>query len=159
MKIDPTVEKTLTDSAIEYEVLKCEDKFADTAAFCEEYGYSPTQAANTILIKLKTEPRRIIACVIPGDKRIDVNKKLCKFAGAKRASFADAEQTKEYSSMEIGGVTVFGLPKDTQIVIDQTVMEQPKIIMGSGNRESKLFLNPQEIKKLDNVSVADIAFD
>jgi prolyl-tRNA editing enzyme YbaK/EbsC (Cys-tRNA(Pro) deacylase) len=157
--IDPTVEETLQKAGIVYEVLKCEDKFADTAQFCEEYGYSPAQAANTILIRLKTEPRKIIACVISGDKRIDVNKKLCKSVGAKRASFADAEQTKEFSGMAIGGVTVFGLPEGTQIVVDEAVMDQEKVIMGSGNRVSKLFLAPAEIKKLDNVSVADIAFD
>jgi prolyl-tRNA editing enzyme YbaK/EbsC (Cys-tRNA(Pro) deacylase) len=36
-------------------------------------------------------------------------------------------------------------------------MERPRIIVGGGNRSSKIRLAPQELLKLPNAGVADIA--
>lgn len=155
--LDSKVANALEKAQIQYEVLACQDKFADTAAFCAEYGYDAAQAANTILVQLKTEPRRIVACVISGNRRLDVNKKLCNIAGVKRASFASGEQTIEASGMKIGGVTIFGLSNQIEIFVDQNVMKYDKVIMGGGNRTSKLLLDPKELEKLPNIEVADIA--
>jgi prolyl-tRNA editing enzyme YbaK/EbsC (Cys-tRNA(Pro) deacylase) len=74
--------------------------------------------------------------------------------GVKRLSFADAEATKKLTGMMIGGVTavgVHGLP----IYIDSALMEQERVIMGGGNRSSKLLLNPRELLKLDNTQVIE----
>lgn len=36
-------------------------------------------------------------------------------------------------------------------------MEQPKVIIGGGNRSSKARVDPRDLLKLPNASVADIA--
>jgi len=73
--------------------------------------------------------------------------------GVKRASFASAEQTKELTGMEIGGVTPFGLPKGMQIYVDAAVMEQKEVVTGGGNRSSKVKLNPQEFLRVPGLQV------
>ncbi len=57
----------------------------------------------------------------------------------------------------IGGVSIAGLPADLPVYIDEKVMEKPRVIIGGGNRSSKARLAPQELLKLPNASVADIA--
>jgi len=141
-KLDPQVLQALTTHGLVYKVFECDPNLADTAAFCEAYGFTLDQSANTIVVaSRKVEPTRYVACVVLADSRLDVNKTVCKLMGIKRASFADGETTKNLTGMMIGGVTAVGV-SDLPIYIDSRVMEQPEVIMGGGNRSSKLVLNP-----------------
>jgi prolyl-tRNA editing enzyme YbaK/EbsC (Cys-tRNA(Pro) deacylase) len=56
--------------------------------------------------------------------------------------------------MMIGGVTAIGV-SDIPIYIDGAVMQLQEVVMGGGNRSSKLLLNPQELMKLPNAQVID----
>ena len=141
----------------EHEVLACEPHLADTAEFCAHYGISPDEACNAILVVLKTTPRRYVACLVRADTKLDVNRKVSELTGVKRLSFASSEETAELTGMLIGGVTIPGLPPDMPIHIDARVMERPRIIVGGGNRSSKIRLDPRELLKLPNASVADVA--
>lgn len=155
--LDPRVRESLDSSGIQYEVLECAPELADTAEFCAHYGIAATEACNAIVVVVKTEPRRYLACLVRADTRLDVNRKVRDLVGTKRLSFASAEETAELTGMMIGGVTLPGLPPDIPIYLDQRVMEQPRVIIGGGNRSSKARLAPPELLKLPNASVADIA--
>lgn len=140
---------------IQAEELACDPDFADTAAFTEKYGFTPEQSANTILVaSKKVEPVRYAVCIVLASTRLDVNKKVTELLRIKKASFADSETTKERTGMEIGGVTAVGI-EDLPVYIDSAVMEQEKIIMGGGNRSSKLVLAPKELLKYPSVQVIE----
>ncbi len=141
----------------EQEVLACEPDLADTAEFCRHYGIEAEEACNAILVALKTNPRSYVACLVRADTKLDVNRKVSELTGVKRLSFASSEETAELTGMLIGGVTIPGLPADIPIYLDTRVMEQPRIIIGGGNRSSKIRLAPGELLKLPNTSVADVA--
>jgi len=155
--LDDRVRATLDTHGISYEVLACEPELADTAAFCAHYGIEPTEACNAIIVVLKTNPKQYIACLVRADTKLDVNKKVSELVGVKRLSFASAEETAALTGMLIGGVTIAGLPETMPIYIDTKVMEQPRVIIGGGNRTSKARLDPQELLKLPNAKAADIA--
>lgn len=137
------------------EVLACDPEFADTAAFCERYGFSEEQSANTIVVaSRKVEPAKYAVCVVLATTRLDVNKQVCQLMGVKKASFADAELTKAETGMMIGGVTAIGIDS-LPIYIDSAVMNQEKVIMGGGDRSSKLVLAPDELLKLPHCKVIE----
>ncbi|HEY0158095.1 MAG TPA: YbaK/EbsC family protein [Thermoanaerobaculia bacterium] len=140
-----------------FEVLPCAPELADTAEFCAHYGIPPDEACNAILVALKTTPRRYVACLVRADTKLDVNRKVSALTGVKRLSFASSEETAELTGMLIGGVTIPGLPEDIDIYIDERVMERPQIIIGGGNRSSKIRLAPAELLKLPRASVANVA--
>lgn len=151
--LDPSVANTLNTYGLSFQVFECDPNLADTAAFCQEYGFNPEQSANTIIVaSRKTEPVQYAACVVLADSRLDVNKKVCEIMQVKRASFADGETTTALTGMMIGGVTAIGLT-DLPIYVDQRVMEQAEIVMGGGNRSTKVILTPHELTKLPNVQV------
>ena len=155
--LDERVRESLDANGIDYEVLECAPELADTAEFCAHYGIAATEACNAIVVVLKTNPRRYVACLVRADTRLDVNKRLRELTGVKQMSFASAEETAELTGMLIGGVSIAGLPSDLPLYIDQKVMEAPRVIIGGGNRSSKARLAPQELLKLPNASVAEIA--
>lgn len=141
----------------ELEILACASELADTAEFCRHFDIPAEEACNAILVAVKATPRRYVACLVRADTKLDVNRKLRELIGTKNLSFASAEETAELTGMMIGGVTIPALPADVAIYIDERVMEQSRIIIGGGNRSSKIRIGPSELLKLPNTSVADIA--
>ena len=49
---------------VSYELIDIDPNFADTAAFCEKYGYPAERSCNTIIVASKKEPKRYVACVV-----------------------------------------------------------------------------------------------
>jgi prolyl-tRNA editing enzyme YbaK/EbsC (Cys-tRNA(Pro) deacylase) len=141
MTVDPAearVREHLEQLGIDHEIVPCDPALADTAAFCAAYGYSPEDSANTILVIGKSDPPRYVACVVLATTRLDVNRIVRKRLGAKKASFADPDQTRDLTGMLIGGVTAFGLPEGLPIWVDARVVERPRIVLGGGSRSCKV---------------------
>ena len=155
--LHPTVRSALNAASVSYETVECREDLADTAEFCANYGVDVSDACNTIVVALKTTPRSYVACLVRADTKIDVNHKLSKIVGIRRLSFASAEEAAELSGQAIGGVTLVGLPADVPLLIDERVVERQSIIIGGGNRTSKVRVDPRELTKLPNARVADIA--
>jgi len=140
---------------VEYELFACDPALADTAAFCEAYGFSPEDSANTIVVIGKSDPPRYAACVTLAPYRLDVNRAVRDRLGTRKASFAPAESTQAITGMEIGGVTVFGLPDGLPIWIDARVMDRDRIILGGGSRSWKVIAKPAILAALSSVEVVD----
>jgi prolyl-tRNA editing enzyme YbaK/EbsC (Cys-tRNA(Pro) deacylase) len=145
--LHPKVAAALARYGMAHRAVECEPEYADTAAFCERYDFPPSQGANTIIVASKTDPVRYAACVVLPTTRLDVNKCVRQLMGC-RLSFAAAEQTVELSGMQIGGVVAVGLPEDVPVFIDDAVFAVPEVLLGGGNRSSKLMLAPQELLKM-----------
>jgi prolyl-tRNA editing enzyme YbaK/EbsC (Cys-tRNA(Pro) deacylase) len=138
----------LDDLGIDYEVMPCDPELADTAAFVAAYGVPPERSANTIVVASKGAEARFVACVLLATTVLDVNGVIRHELGVRKASFAAADPVRELTGMEIGGVTPFGLPPELPVWIDPRVMEPPWIILGGGNRSSKLRLAPGSLLEL-----------
>jgi len=148
--LDPKVLFFLKKYNIKFEVLECDPDFADTYKFCEKYGFSLSQSANTIIVAGKSDPIKFAVCLALASTKLDVNHKACEVLKIKRASFATPDQTNELTGMQIGGVTVFGI-ENLPILIDNEILVNEKIVMGGGNRSSKVLVDPQELKKIPNI--------
>ena len=126
----------LAVTGVESEIFECDPDLADTAQFCEAYGFSLEESANTILVIGKSEPPVCAACIVLAHTRLDVNKVVRKRLGVKKASFANGEATVELTGMEIGGVTPFGLPGDLALWVDSRVMACERIVLGERVRRA-----------------------
>ena len=138
-----------------YELIACDPVLADTAAFCAAYGYAPGDSANTIVVVGKSDPPRYAACVVLATTRLDVNRAVRGRLGVKRTSFASFDEARAVTGMEIGGVTVFGLPVGLPIWVDRRVMDRPEIILGGGSRSWKVKAPPAILLALPGVEVVD----
>ena len=145
----------LADLGLEYEIVPCDPDLADTAQFCEAYGYSPDDSANAIVVVGKSDPPRFVMCLVLASTRLDVNKVVRKRLGVRKCSFASAEQTRELTGMEIGGVTPFGTSQPLDLWIDAAVMERERIIIGGGSRDRKLLVPPATLAAHPRVEVIE----
>ena len=152
-EIGQRVVAVLDGLAVPYEVMHIDPALADTAEFCAHYGIPLEQSANTIIVASKKEPKQYCACLVLATTRLDVNHAVRKLMGVSRVSFASGDETKAVTGMLIGGVTIFALPPDLPIYVDERVMAPPWIIVGGGGRSTKLKLAPDALRRLPNVKV------
>jgi prolyl-tRNA editing enzyme YbaK/EbsC (Cys-tRNA(Pro) deacylase) len=149
------LESHLRDLGQPYELFPCDPALADTAAFCAAYGFDPEDSANTIVVIGKSDPPRFAACVTLAPYRLDVNRTVRDRLGTRKASFAPAEETAALTGMQIGGVTVFGLPTDLPIWVDARVMARDRIVLGGGSRSWKVIAPPAILWALPGVDVVE----
>lgn len=138
-----------------YELFPCDPALADTAAFCAAYGFAPGDSANTIVVIGKSEPPRFAACVTLAPFRLDVNRTVRDRLGTRKASFAPADATATLTGMQIGGVTVFGLPAGLPIWVDSRVMDRERIVLGGGSRSWKVIASPEILRALPGVEIVE----
>jgi len=154
--IDPLI-AAADATGVPYEIFLCDPELADTVAFCEAYGFTMEQSANTILVVGKVEPPVHAACVVLAHTRLDVNKAVRKRLGVKKASFAPADATLDITGMQIGGVTPFGLPGSLPLWVDARVMDVERIVLGGGSRDRKVLAAPEILVALGAEVVDDLA--
>jgi prolyl-tRNA editing enzyme YbaK/EbsC (Cys-tRNA(Pro) deacylase) len=149
--LHPLVAASLVTYGLRAQAVLCDSNLADTAAFCAAYGVDPNDSANTLIVVGKgkaDEPAPLAACLVLATTRLDVNGTVKQLLGTRKASFASQESACEVTRMEYGGVTVVGLPIGMALWIDEAVLARDHVMVGGGNRSSKLLLSPQELLKL-----------
>ena len=149
------IETALESSGVEYEIFPCDPELADTTVFCERYGYPLSVSANTILVKAKTGGERFVVCVVLADTRLDVNRTVRKRLGARRVSFASADETRAVTGMEIGGVTPLALPVELEVWVDARIMTCEWVILGGGDRSHKIKVAPALFERIPSTTVVE----
>jgi len=130
---------------------------ADTAAFCEHYDIGLDVSANCVVVEARRADRLWhAACVVLATTRADVNGIVRKHLGARKISFASMDDAVTLTGMEYGGITPVGLPEDWPILVDTNVIDQPRVIIGSGIRGSKLLAATGVLASLPNAEVLAI---
>lgn len=162
MTDDPRAVERLVLTAVEatgepFEVIEIDPELADTAAFCQHYGYPPETSGNCILVASKDDPPVVAACLALATTKLDVNKRVRKLLGVRKLSFAPAEVTREVTGMAIGGVTPFGLPEDLALYLDARIGELDRIIVGGGSRSLKLAVPPAALLAVGGILIEDLA--
>lgn len=153
--IEAAVVAELDALGASFEAFPIDPQYADTAAFCEQYGYAPEESANAILIASKKPEGVFALCLALATTRLDVNHRVRDLLGVRKLSFAPAEVTREVTGMEIGGVTPFGIPEGFPIYVDARITALERCIVGGGSRGMKVTLDPEVFTRMPRVEVVD----
>ena len=151
----PKIRKFLQSTKLEFEVMDCDPKLADTKVFCKEYGVNLEDSVNAILVKTKTGELKYAACALLATTRLNINNIIRKKLGARKVSFANIEETAKLTSMEIGGVTPVSLPNSLPLWVDSKVMQRSFIVLGGGNRSSKIKISSRIFDYTDNTEIVE----
>lgn len=138
---------------VPFAIVPINPAFADTAAFCAQYGFAMANSANTIIVASKKEPKAYAACVVQATSRLDVNHRVSDLLGVKRLSFADAEETAGLTGMMIGGVTCLALPPGLPLFVDSNLMPLEYVILGGGSRSSKIKVSPEIFRLTEGAQI------
>lgn len=145
----------LDELAADYETVRIDPEFADTAAFCERYGYPLEGSANCIVVASKDDPPVVAACLNLATTKLDVNKAVRKHLGVRKLSFAPPDLTREVTDMELGGITPVGLPEELPLLVDAAVMDRDQVIIGGGSRALKVLVDPEVFARMDGAEVVE----
>ena len=151
--IEQRVLASLDATGLPYEVVEIDPDFADTALFCEKYGFPLENSGNTIIVASKKKPKQYSAAVVRANARLDVNHRVKSLMGVSRLSFARPEETAELTGMMIGGVTALALPDQLPLYVDDGLMDLEFVILGGGSRSSKIKVSPEIFERLPNASI------
>ena len=151
----PRIRQFLESTKLEFEVMDCDPKLADTKVFCKEYGIDLSDSVNAIMVKTKTGELKYAVCALLATTKLDINKTIRKKLGARRVSFADIEETARLTVMEIGGVTPLALPNTLSLWVDSKVMKRNSVVLGGGNRSSKIKVSPKIFNYTLNTEIVD----
>jgi prolyl-tRNA editing enzyme YbaK/EbsC (Cys-tRNA(Pro) deacylase) len=154
-EIEQQVLAVASATGVPFEQFPCDPELADTAEFCEHYGFLPDDSANTIVIASKGESPAYVACVVLATHRLDVNGAVRKRLGVRKVSFSPAEVTAAVTGMVMGGVTPFGLPESLPLWIDSAVMQRERIVVGGGSRSLKIVGSPEMLVALPSAEVVE----
>jgi prolyl-tRNA editing enzyme YbaK/EbsC (Cys-tRNA(Pro) deacylase) len=155
--IEAAVRRAADATGVAYEVVPCDPALADTAAFCEAYGYAMEDSANCVVVIGKAAVPRFAACVVLATTRLDVNGVVRRHIGTRRASFAPADDVVRATGMAIGCVTPLALPEDLPLWVDARVLERERIVLGAGSRNAKVIAPPALLVALGAETVLDLA--
>ena len=142
---------------VPYEAVDIDPSFADTAAFCEKYGYPVEKSCNTIIVASRKEPKKFVACVVLAHTRLDVNRRVKELMGGQKVSFASAEEMIALTGMQVGGVTPFSLPPGMPLYIDERILAADWVVLGGGGRSLKIKISPEVFRKLGAEVVPNLA--
>jgi prolyl-tRNA editing enzyme YbaK/EbsC (Cys-tRNA(Pro) deacylase) len=158
---DGSIEHDVTRAAdatgVAYDVIACDPALADTAAFCEAYGYAMDDSANCVVVVGKSDPPVYAACVVLATTKLDVNGVVRRRLGTRKASFAPADAVEAMTGMTIGGVTPFALPATVPLWVDAAVLTRDRIVLGGGSRRRKVVAPPAILTALGAEVVDDLA--
>jgi prolyl-tRNA editing enzyme YbaK/EbsC (Cys-tRNA(Pro) deacylase) len=155
MTVQVAVSDYLSAQKIEHSVMDCDPGLADTAQFCEAYGIPLENSANAILVASKKPEGLNALCLVLATHRLDVNGVVRRRLGARKVSFATAEDTLARTGQEIGGVTVFGIPEEIPIWVDSDVMQRDWVVVGAGTRSAKIRFDPKLLAAITRYEIVD----
>ena len=136
------------------QVVEIDPELADTAALTAAYGLPLGASGNCVVVGGRRDgAERIAACVVRADTRADVNNLVKRRLDVRKASFLAMERAVRETGMEYGGITPVGMPAQWRLFVDESLVEAPVVVLGSGVRRSKLLLPGTLLPRLPGAEV------
>jgi len=107
-----------------------------------ERGHRPEQVVRSILFRLGQ--KRFAMVLVAGPAQVDW-KTLRRHLGQSRLTMATAEEVLAVTGYPIGAVGPFGLPLPLPLYIDDSVLAEAEISLGSGVRGTTVILRSDDL--------------
>ena len=109
-----------------------------------ERGQSPDQVVRSIVFRV-AEGEYVLA-LIAGDRQVSWPA-LRRYLGRSRVSLASQAEVLAATGYERGAVSPFGLPGPMRVLIDESVLAQAEISIGSGTRGITVILRAEDLSR------------
>ena len=107
------------------------------AQAAEERGQRPSQVVRSILFRLAADAYAMV--LVAGPQQVDW-KALRRHLGQSRLTTATADEVRDVTGYEIGAVSPFGLPRPVRVLLDESVLGEEELSIGSGERGTTVIL-------------------
>lgn len=108
----------------------------------QERGQQPGQVVRSILFRLAEAEYAMV--LMAGPSQIDW-RALRRFVGQSRLTTASEEEVFRVTGYPIGAVAPFGVPQPLRVLVDESVLAQQEISIGSGARGVTVILQVADL--------------
>ena len=137
-------------------VARINPDFADGELLSKEYDIPYKMEVNCLVVEgSRGEDKKYAALLVPYGKWAKTNATVKRPLDASKIHFADLEVVLEMTGMEFGSITPLGLPDDWKILVDSSLLEQEKLVIGGGLVTSKLLLPAEVLVSLAQAEVIE----
>ncbi len=138
------VSLVLTEIDIAHQVFTHQQPPRSLEQAAEERGQRPEQIVRSILFRCSRG--EYVMVLMAGPQQIDW-KALRQYVGRSRITMASKEEVLSVTGYELGAVAPFGLPHPLRVLVDQSVLGEEEISMGSGVRGVAVMLKSADLMK------------
>jgi Cys-tRNA(Pro)/Cys-tRNA(Cys) deacylase len=115
-------------------------------------GTDPGRMGKTLVVSVDD---RLVAVVLPVDRQLDP-KAAAAASGRRRAELASPAVAERAAGSVVGGISPLAPRRPWAVVVDASLMGQPRILVSAGRRGLQLELDPADLVELTGATVADI---
>lgn len=119
-----------------------------------ERGQRPEQVVRSLLFRLPGAT--FVMVLVAGPAQVDW-RLLRRTLGESRLTTASEEEVLAHTGYERGAVSPFGLPTPMRILVDESVLAEEELSIGSGERGTAIILSRQDLlRALGAVEIVSI---
>jgi len=135
----------------EYEV---DENDLSAATLAKKIGQDVEQIFKTLV--LRGDKTGVFVAVVPGNAEVDL-KKAAKISGNKSCAMVHQNELLGLTGYIRGGCSPLGMKKPYPIYIHETCQLFDFIFVSAGQRGLQLKLNPEDLIRMTNAKVCDLA--
>lgn len=121
-------------------------------------GYSLEQGAKALIIQVKKNQldRYFVMLVVPGNTKF-TSSKVKSLLATKNFRFATEEEISHLTNgVKIGGIPPMGNLFGIKVLVDKSILDQPKIIFNAGDRSYSIAMKTEDYLELVKPEIAEI---
>lgn len=142
--IDTPVSSALATLGIPHRAFTHPGSVHSLAQAAEERGQKPSQVVRSILFRLGAD--RFAMVLVAGPAQV-AWKVLRQTVGQSRLTMATEEEVLRVTGYVIGAVSPFGLPQPVQVFVDEGVLAEEEVSIGSGVRGTAIILRSADLMR------------
>ena len=143
MNEQPPASIALDTLNIPHRVFRHENQLMSFEQAAAERNQRREQIVRSILFQIR--PGEFVMVLVAGREQVDW-RKLRQFVGRSRVRMATEEEVLEMTGYRVGTVSPFGLKTELKILIDESVLREEEISLGSGSRQTAILMKSADLR-------------
>ena len=122
----------------------------------EVLGFDPFTVVKTLV--MQDQDAKPLIVLMHGNRKVST-KNLARQIGAKSVEPCKPEVANRHSGYLVGGTSPFATRRDMPVYIEQTILDQPRIVINGGRRGYLVGIDPQVCVQLLGAQPVHCAID
>jgi Cys-tRNA(Pro) deacylase len=140
----PPASIALDQLNIPHQVFQHKNSINSLEQAASERNQRPEQVVRSILFQIR--PEEFLMVLVAGPDQVDW-RKLRQLVKRSRVRMATEEEVLEITGYRVGTVSPFGLRNPVKVLIDQSVLKEEEVSLGSGVRGVAIVMKSADIRR------------
>jgi len=145
MTEQPPASIALEKLNIPHQVFRHETPVTSFEQAASDRNQRPEQIVRSILFQIR--PEEFLMVLVAGPAQVDW-KKLRQLVKRSRIRMASEEEVLEVTGYRVGTVSPFGLKNPVRVLIDESVLKEEEISIGSGIRSVAIIMKSEDLRQV-----------